>query len=120
MVGDAYNNIRRRWAIAYVVAILAIVNEIPQLFTGYAHPTQFIGVSLPSWGKGCPALGYHSIERQMRWYQSQQLVGDVVYSTIFNHIHLGEVFNRFTPAVIIPSFICMRKVIQNRSQTLNK
>lgn len=108
------------WAIAYVVAILAIVNKIPRLFTGYTHPTQFIGVSLPSWGKGCPALGYDSIERQMRWYQIHQLVGHGVYSTIFNVIHIGEIVIWLTRAAIIRSCICICKGIENISQTLNK
>lgn len=66
-----------------MVAILPIVNWIPQLFTGYAHPARFIGVSLPFLGgEGRPVLGYDNIEKNVRCYQSQQLVGDVVYPTI--------------------------------------
>lgn len=35
-----------------------------------------------SWGEGRPVLGYDNIEKNVRCYQSQQLVGGVVYPTI--------------------------------------
>lgn len=56
-----------------LVVILAIVNNIPYQTAGSVHPAQVIAISLPSLEKGCPALGYDSVNRKLVWHHNPSI-----------------------------------------------